>query len=49
MRRRSADLVSVSESARAKANTWRTPGGLPVHGFTALLVDLATLTLDDVI
>ncbi|MCY3649714.1 MAG: IS1634 family transposase [Acidimicrobiaceae bacterium] len=38
----------VSESARAKAADKRTPDGLPVHGFTTLLADLATLTLNEV-
>ena len=38
----------VSESAKAKAADKRTPDGLPVHGFTTLLADLATLTLNEV-
>ena len=38
----------VSESARAKADTKRTADGLPVHSFTTLLADLATLTVNEV-
>ena len=33
-----------SPAARAKANSRRTPDGLPVHSFQTLLADLATLT-----
>ena len=33
-----------SAAARAKANSRRTPDGLPVHSFQTLLADLATLT-----
>ncbi len=40
------EKAEVSESARAKADTKRTPDGLPVHSFTTLLSDLATLTLN---
>ena len=40
--------AKVSESAKAKAADKRTPDGLPVHGFTTLLADLATLTLNEV-
>ncbi len=32
----------------AKADTKRTPDGLPVHSFTTLLFDLGTLTLNHV-
>ncbi len=38
----------VSESAKAKADTKLTSDGLPVHSFTTLLADLATLTLNEV-
>ena len=38
----------VPESARARADTGRTPDGLPVHSLTTLLSDLATLTLNGV-
>ncbi len=41
------EKAEVSESARAKADTKRTPDGLPVHSFTTLLSDLATLTLNE--
>ena len=40
--------AEVSESAKAKAADKRTPDGLPVHSLTTLLVDLATLTLNEV-
>ena len=40
--------AEVSESAKAKADTKFTPDGLPVHSFTTLLGDLATLTLNEV-
>ena len=40
------EKAEVSESAKAKADTKRTPDGLPVHSFTTLLSDLATLTLN---
>ena len=36
----------VSESAKAKADTKRTPDGPPVHSFRTLLADLGTLTLN---
>ncbi len=38
----------ISESAKAKADTKLTSDGLPVHSFTTLLADLATLTLNEV-
>ncbi len=38
--------AKVSDSAKAKADTRRTPDGLPVHSFTTLLSDLGTLTLN---
>ena len=38
----------VSPSAKAKADSRRTPDGLPVHAFRSLLGDLATLTLNEV-
>ena len=41
------EKAEVSESARTKADTKRTPDGLPVHSFTTLLSDLATLTLNE--
>ena len=41
------EKAEVSESAKAKADTKRTPDGLPVHSFTTLLSDLATLTLNE--
>ena len=41
------EKAEVSESAKAKADTKRTPDGLPVHGFRTLLDDLGTLTLND--
>ena len=34
----------VSESAKAKVGTKLTSDGLPVHGFTTLSAELATLT-----
>ena len=34
------EKAEVSESAKAKADTKRTPDGLPVHSFTTLLSDL---------
>ena len=40
--------ASVSESAKSKADTKLTSDGLPVHSFTTLLADLATLTLNEV-
>ncbi len=40
--------AKVSKEAKAKADTKRTPDGLPVHSFTALLADLGTLTLNEV-
>ena len=40
------EKAEVSESAKAKADTKRTPDGLPVHSFTTLLSDLGTLTLN---
>ena len=42
------EKAEVAESAKAKADTKRTPDGLPVHSFTTLLSDLATLTLNEV-
>ena len=42
------EKAEVSESAKAKADTKRTPDGLPVHSFTTLLSDLGTLTLNEV-
>ena len=41
------EKAEVSESAKAKADTKRTPDGLPVHGFRTLLADLGTLTLNE--
>ena len=41
------EKAEVSESAKAKADTKRTPDGLPVHSLTTLLADLATLTLNE--
>ena len=38
--------AAVSGSARGKADTRRTPDGLPVHSFSTLLADLGTLTLN---
>ena len=38
----------VSEAARTKAGSKCTADGLPVHGFTTLLADLATLSLNEV-
>ena len=43
-----AEKAEVSESAKAKADTKRTPDGMPVHSFTTLLADLATLKLNEV-
>ena len=40
--------AEVSDGAKARADTKRTPDGLPVLGFTTLLADLATLTLNEV-
>ena len=40
------DSACVSESARAKADTKRTPDGPPVHSMTTLLADLGTLALN---
>ncbi len=40
--------AGVSDSAKAKAGTKRTPDGLPVHSFRTLLADLGTLTLNEV-
>ena len=42
------EKAEVSKSAKAKADTKRTSDGLPVHSFTTLLADLATLTLNEV-
>ena len=41
----SVEPASISESAKAKADTKRAPEELPVHSFTNLLSDLGTLTL----
>ena len=41
------ETVEVSESAKAGAAMKRTPDGLPVHSFTTLLADLATVTLNE--
>ena len=38
----------VSQRAKARADTRRTPDGYPVHSFRTLLNDLATLTLNEV-
>ena len=38
----------VSERAKAKADTKLTSDWLPVHSFTTLLADLATLALNEV-
>lgn len=38
------DPARRSHAALAKANSGRTPQGLPVHSFRTLLADLATLT-----
>ena len=46
-RRSPVEPARVSESARAKAAAKCTADGLPVHGFTSLLADLATLTLNE--
>ncbi len=40
------ETAEVSESAKAGAAMKRTPDGLPVHCFTTLHADLATLTLN---
>ena len=40
--------AKASDSAKAEADTKRTPVGLPVHSFTTLLSDLGTLTLNHV-
>ncbi len=40
--------AEVSISARARAATKRTPGGDPVHGFSTLIGDLATITRNTV-
>ncbi|MDE0306734.1 MAG: IS1634 family transposase, partial [Albidovulum sp.] len=40
--------AEISESAKAKARTRRTAGGLPAHSMDTLLADLATLTLNEV-
>ncbi len=37
----------ISESAKAKAGTELASDGLPVHGFTTLPAELATLTLNE--
>ena len=42
------EKATVSDSAKAKADTRATPDGLPVHSFDTLLQDLATLTLNEV-
>ncbi len=47
-RRSPVDPARVSERTTAKADAKLTPDGLPVHGFTTLLADLATLTLNEV-
>ena len=38
----------ISQRAKAKADTRRTPDGFPVHSFRTLLDHLATLTLNEV-
>ncbi len=40
--------AEVSAIARARAATKRTPGGHPVHGFSTLIGDLATITRNTV-
>ena len=40
-------VARVSESARIKADTKLTSDGLPVHSFTTLPANLATLTLNE--
>ncbi len=40
--------AEVSDAAKAKAASKRTPDGLPAHSFATLLADLATLTLNEV-
>ena len=45
---RSSPVEPARVSESAKANTGRTPDGLPVHSLTTLLSDLATLTLNGV-
>ncbi len=42
------ERAEVSESARAKADTKRTPDGLPVHSLRTPRADLGTLTLNEV-
>ena len=42
------ETAEVSEGAKAKVDAKCTPDGLPVHSFTTLLSDLATLTLNEV-
>ena len=37
-----------SEAAKNKAQSKKTPDGLPVHSFQTLLKDLATITLNDI-
>ncbi len=39
--------AEVSERAKAKADSKLSPDELPVHSFTTLLADLATLTLNE--
>ncbi|MCY4463263.1 MAG: hypothetical protein OXC26_23110 [Albidovulum sp.] len=41
-------MEPAKASDSAKADTKRTPDGLPVHSFTTLLSDLGTLTLNHV-
>ncbi len=38
--------AEVSESARDKAASKRTPDGLPVHSFRTLMEDLSTMVLN---
>lgn len=38
--------AEFSDRAKGKADTRRTPDGLPVHSFPTLLADLGTLTLN---
>ncbi len=40
------EKAEVSESAKAKADTKRTPDGLPVHSFRTLLDDLSGMALN---
>ena len=42
------EKAEVSESAKAKADTKRTPDGLPAHSFTTLFGDWATPMQNDV-